>query len=459
MMRRHHARGLAAVALLALMTLLAACGQATAPATNGADAGLRALTTPSATSGTPTPTAIPLPYTFPKQWLPAPDSAHLPPQIGSFIFSPSSPQTGYVCGITSSFADNSPATPPFVVATNTGGQSWHTSSGSAAHAKSACALFIDQNKANDIFAAAGDLRGQLTLFRSQDGGVSWKAINQPTITNMNTIVLQVAVVQTRLIAMIGMNGEGVPPHSFYASDDGGKSWAPLNIVVNGASVDASEQLWFDGPALIIEAAPSCAQGCGYSAPVSDWRGDRQRLDDPLSSQPPSPNYYYQSTDGGRTWIPFPTPVNNLSNLTFTRSADGSTTYALGTATGVPNQPAATNVAFYSTDGGAHWRQLPTLAGVENGYLDPGSLGTFGASVMPDGSVESGAFHTTGGNNSNVAGIFLMSPSDATPTWRPLITLADGSFWQAIPTTTGVRVWSTLTRPGGASGQLVYFDLP
>ena len=69
-------------------------------------------------------------------------------------------------------------------------------------------------------------------------------------------------------------------------------------------------------------------------------------------------------------MPFATPVNNLYNLTFTRSADGSTTYALGTATGVPNQPAATNVAFYSTDGGAHWRQLPTLAGVENGYLDP-----------------------------------------------------------------------------------------
>lgn len=447
------------MAMLSLILLLAACGQTTTPATNGAGAGLQALTTPSATSGTPTPTAIPLPYTFPKQWLPAPDSAHLPSQIGSFIFSPSSPQSGYICGVTSSSADNSAATPPYVVATNTGGQSWHTVSGSAAHTKSACNLFIDQNNANDIFAAAGDMRGQLPLYRSQDGGVTWKAINQPIITNMSTMVMQVAVVQSRLIAMIGINGEGVPPHSFYSSDDGGQSWAPLNIMANGASVDAGEQLWFDGPALIIEGGPSCSQGCGYSAPVSGWRGDRQRLTDPLSSQPPSPNKYYQSTDGGRTWTPFPTPASNLSNLTFTHSAAGSTIYALGTAAGVPNQPAATTVAFYSADGGAHWRQLPTLAGVENGYLDPSSLGAFGASVLPDGSVETGALHTTGDNNSSAAGMFMLRPDDAAPAWQPLIAMADGSFWQSIPTTTGVRIWSTRTQPGGSSGQLVYFDLP
>ncbi|HEY1389334.1 MAG TPA: sialidase family protein, partial [Ktedonobacterales bacterium] len=439
--------------------LLAACGQTTTSATNGANAGLQALKTPPAMSGTPSPTAIPLPYTFPKQWLSAPDSAHLPPQLGGIIFSSSSPQTGYVCGITSSMADNSTATPPFVVATNTGCQSWHTVSGSVAHAKSACNLFIDQNNARDIFAAAGDLHGQLPLYRSQDGGVTWKHINQPTIANMSIIVMQVAVVQSRLIAMIGVNGEGVPPHSFYASDDGGQSWAPLNIVVNGASIDAGEQLWFDGPALVVEASPSCAQGCGYSAPASNWRGVRQRLDDPLSSQPPSPNYYYQSTDGGRTWTTFPMPVSNLSNLTFTRSANGLTTYALGTATGVPNQPAVTNVAFYSADGGAHWRQLPTLASVENGYLDPSSLGALGAFVFPDGSVATTAFHGSGLNNDTDAGAFLLHPDVATPTWQPLILRVDGKFWQSVPTATGIRVWQVRMQPDNAVGQLVYFDLP
>ncbi|HEY1387588.1 MAG TPA: hypothetical protein VGF38_03510, partial [Ktedonobacterales bacterium] len=65
MVRRHQMHRLAAVAALSLIMLLAACGQTTTSATNGANAGLQALKTPPAMSGTPSPTAIPLPYTFP----------------------------------------------------------------------------------------------------------------------------------------------------------------------------------------------------------------------------------------------------------------------------------------------------------------------------------------------------------------------------------------------------------
>lgn len=65
MVREHHVRWGASVALIALIALLAACGQTTTSATNGADAGLRALQTTSATNGSPSATAIPLPYTFP----------------------------------------------------------------------------------------------------------------------------------------------------------------------------------------------------------------------------------------------------------------------------------------------------------------------------------------------------------------------------------------------------------
>ena len=459
MVREHRLRWVTSAVTLSLIVLLAACGQTSAPATNGADAGLQALQTTSATSGSPTPTAIPLPYTFPKQWLPAPDGADLPASIGSFIFSPSSPQTGYLCGVTSDTPDDSAATPPAVSATTDGGHTWNTSSGGGARFKSLCQLFIDQNNPKDIFAVAGSQGGEQPLYRSQDGGVTWRAISQPTFTGMNTSVIQVAVVQSRLLVMIAMNGEGLPPHSFFASDDGGQSWSPITVAVNGKSVDVSEQLWFDGPALVIEAGPSCAQGCGYALPLGNWRAATQRLSEPLSSQPSMPNYYYQSTDGGRTWTPFATPVSNLNNLTFARSADGSTTYALGTALGVPNQPAATSVAFYSTDGGAHWRQLPTLADVENGYLDPGSLGTSGAFVFSDGSVATAAYHASGTNYSNLAGTFLLRPGDATPTWQPLITLVSGSFWQTIPTATGIRVWAVQTQAGNTSGQLIYFDLP
>ena len=469
MARGHRGRWIASISALGLLLLLAACGQTTPPATNGAHAGVRATTTPTTISGTPTPTAIPLPYSFPKQWLPAPDGSDLPAGIGSVAFAPSSPQTGYACGITPSNADNAPTTPPYVVATSDGGQSWRTVAGSAAHAKTGCMLFVDQNNARDVFAVAGKFYlGLPQLYRSQDGGATWKVIPQPTVAGISTSVAAIAVVHSRLFAMIGVNGEGNLEQPFYASDNGGQSWTPIDLTINGQTLDISAQLWFDGPALVIEAAPPCTGGCGYALPAGSGRMGRRPLSQPLSSQPPAPNAYFKSSDGGRTWIPFATPAQNLSNLTFTRASDGSTTYALGTATGVPNQPAATNVAFYSSDGGAHWRQLPTLAGAENGYLDPGSLGQGGLDLLPDGSVAAMTFHTIGTTEPPqgfYAGVFLLRPNDASPSWRPLISRDDGSFWQATPTAAGLRVWQIRFPPappdalGPAGGRLVYFDLP
>lgn len=455
------------LALLASMALLAACGQTTTSATNGADASLKTLKTPTVVSGTPTATTIPLPYTFPKQWLAAPDSGDLPAEIGGLAFAPSSPQTGYACGINSTSADNA-ATTPYVVATSDGGQSWHAVSGATTHAQSACTLFVDQNNARDVFAQVGDaLRRKPQLYRSQDGGTTWKVISQPTVSGTNTAVVTIAVVQSRLLAVIGVMGEGAPPHTLYASDNGGQSWSPIDLSMNGQALQISEQLWFDGPALVVEAGPPCSGGCGYGLPVSSGHMAQRPLGQPLSSQPPTPNYYFKSSDGGRTWTSFATPVSNLGNLAFARASDGATTYALGTALAVPNQPAATSVAFYSTDGGAHWRRLPTLAGVENGYLDPSTLGLNGAYVFPDGSVAAMAFHSSGPNDMNDAGAFLLRPGDASPTWTPLIRETDGSFWQAIPTATGIRVWLVRfpptppdpTTPPPTGGSLVYFDLP
>ena len=451
------------LALLASMALLAACGQTTTTsATNGADAGLKALKTPTLTSATPTATTIPLPYTFPKQWLAAPDGGDLPAAIGSLAFAPSAPQTGYVCGVSSTSADNAATTPPYVVATSDGGQSWHTVAGSAAHAKSACALFVDQNNGRDVFAEAGDFsRGQQQLYRSQDGGATWKTIPKPSISDMNTSVIAVAVVQSRLLAMIAVNGEGAPPHSFFASDNGGQSWKPVDLMVNGQALQISEQLWFDGPALVVEAAPPCTEGCGYALPVGSGRMGKRPLNQPLSSQPPTPNYYFKSTDGGRTWTSFATPVSNLGNLAFARSSDGATTYALGTAPIEPGKYIMNNIGYFSRDGGASWKQLPTFAGVEQGYPDPGSFAIFGAYVLPDGSVISTSFHTNEAvtGNGSEAGVFLLRLGDPNPAWQPLINSLNALALQPVPTSAGVRVWGLDISSGQSGGQLVYFDLP
>jgi hypothetical protein len=169
--------------------------------------------------------------------------------------------------------------------------------------------------------------------------------------------------------------------------------------------------------------------------------------------------YFKSSDGARTWTQLPTPVPNLSNISFTRSADGASVYMIGTAYNVPNQPPSTTVAFLSSNGGASWKQLPTLAGVENGFPAPGSLGSTGIYVLPDGSVIAGSDHYQGTQYGGEAGAFLLRPSDANPSWKPLIASLNGVSVRVVTTSAGVRVWGLKPIPQQAGGFLAYFDLP
>ena len=459
---------LGTLSLIALTALLAACGQTTASSKN-----THATATPTpAPRIVPTttlagPTEIPPPYTFPKHWTPAPDGEDLPQSpstVGGFAFSPSSPNIGYLCVVSPDTTDNSAATPPFVSATSDGGKSWTGVSGSPSRLKTTCQVFLDQTNPKDVFVAAGNATDPNTLaiplFRSQDGGATWKNINQPTIQGASTFIVGLAVVQTRIVAMIGFNGQAGPAVStLYASDDGGQTWKQLKLIVNGQILPMSQLFWSVGSTIYIEASASSCQGCGtLLAPASGQYG-HPPLSQPLSSGPVTPNLYFKSNDGGRTWSQIATPVSNLANLSVTRSADGSTTYLLGTSLGAPNQPANVNVAYYSSNGGASWHPLPTLVGVENGFPDPGSLGAFGSWVLPDGSVITTAFHSEGTHYGGDAGVFLLRPADAQPIWRPLIKSMNGVATQIVQTESGIRVWGMTIIPGQAGGFLGYFDLP
>ncbi|HEX5157949.1 MAG TPA: hypothetical protein VFW17_12100 [Ktedonobacterales bacterium] len=465
MVKRHHMRGLTPLVTLALVALLGACGQTSTR--NRTNASAKALKTPSAVSvGTATPTDVPLPYSFPKRWLPAPDGADLPQfpsTIGSIEFSPSSPQTGYLCVVSPDSVNDSPSAPPFVSVTHDSGQSWEAASGAGSSFKTACHILIDQNDPSDVFVEAGkSIPGagpSLPFFRSQNGGATWKTIKLPILTNGTTYVSSVATVQSRLIVMLGFDGEAGPTTStLYSSDDGGQTWQQINLVVNGQTMQLGE-LWISGTTLIIAAGSACQGACGaLQAPIRSQRGIRP-LSVPLSSQPPSPNYYFKSTDGGRSWTAIATPISNLANLMIARSSDGSATYLVGVGPGTSSQSLMNQVGYYSKDGGATWRQLPMFAGVENGYPDPYSFGAFDTDILPDGSVMTTPFHTTGTNSGNNAGVFLIHPSDPTPTWQPLIRSFNAVAVYPVATATGIRVWGLTMSPNQAGGFLNYFDLP
>jgi hypothetical protein len=192
--------------------------------------------------------------------------------------------------------------------------------------------------------------------------------------------------------------------------------------------------------------------------VSQQLGSMPRTG-PQSSGAPPVSLYFKSYDGGRNWTQLPVPVTNLGNLAVQRSADGSATYMMGTASNCPNQPPYLEFGYYSRDGGATWRQLPTLQGVDNGYPDANALGTFGNYLLPDGSVISTADHLVGTHYGGDAGAFLLNPADASPAWRPLIRTLNGVTMQATSTTTGMRVWGLQMILQQSGGFLQYFDLP
>lgn len=466
MAKRYHARWIASLVMLALIALLAACGQTSTTSASGAKA--QASQTPT-TRETPTPTDVPLPYSFPKKWLPGPDGADLPQYpalVGSFVFSQSSPRTGYLCVVSGEAVDDSPATPPFISVTSDGGQTWEQASDSTSRAKSSCQIRSDQSNPKDIFVAAGKLSTaagpEIPLFRSQDGGVTWKTINQPTITGDTTYIEGLAVFQSRLIVMLGIDGEAAPTTStLFTSDNGGQTWQVVNLTVNGKTMQIGGQMWFDGRALFIEAGtPLCSQACGALNASPDVQQGRHQLSQPLSSQPPQPNDYFKSTDGARTWSQLQTPASNLSNFSLARSSDGSATYVIAEApSGTSSQSATNTMGYYSKDGGTSWTQLPTFAGVESGYLDANSFGASGCFILPDGSVMATSLHTTGADAGVDPGVFLIRPSDPTSTWQPLIRSVNAHTVQPVATSTGVRVWGLTTTPEQHGGFLEYFDLP
>jgi BNR/Asp-box repeat len=316
MVREHRARRSATLGLLlALTMLLAACGQTATP-TNGASAALNAAGTPTApgTSSTPlttpaTPTAVPPPYSFPKKWIAAPDSADLPQSpstVGSFVFSPTAPSTGYLCVASPDSSYDSPTTPPFISTTTDGGKTWRQASGSTSRSKSICQMFIDQSNPRDIFVAAGHYgstdTAPLPLFRSQDGGATWKSMPQPTISGNPTYIIGLAVVQSRILAMISPLAQAGPAvGTLYASDDGGQSWKPISLVLNGHTQQLGASMWVVGTAVYIVVGQGC-QGCGALWTLTNDPPGVRPLDQPFSSGGPTSglNPIYRTTGQGNS---------------------------------------------------------------------------------------------------------------------------------------------------------------
>jgi hypothetical protein len=413
--------------LVAMSLLLASCGAQRVPASPNTTR----VASPTADAPSLFPTPLPLPYAFPVAWSPA---SGAPRHVSRVAFAPSSSQIGYLCVggpmLPTTVPTPAPSVPVFY-ATHDGGQTWIP----AAHTPFAmpsgppCGLLVDPADPADVFVALDK------VWRSRDGGATWHQLTPIVVSGWNITIGQLALVGTRLLAIVYINGEGSLPNPFYASDDGGATWHQI-----GQSIIAQQltigQLTTMGNTVYLSAEPICV-GCAASIPASGRVAMAIHI--PHSSNPPI-TFYFRSTDGGNTWTPVNVPGQQP---VFIQAAGGGAYYGVSIKTAYPA------TAYFSRDSGTTWTALPTFAGVENGYLDPNTLQWAIPIVTPDGRVLVDTGNT---------GIFVLRPGDPNPAWRAF---APGGMEviQPVSSGAGVRLWGVRTELRyGLTGELQYTDL-
>lgn len=455
--------------LLSLCALLAGCGGATAKPNIGK------THTPTATAksgSTASVSASPppnLPYSFPAQWQPATgfqtgSNDNVAHHIGSVVFSPATPTTGYACAVTTSNPQAARSHgaqpsrpysgPPTLFKTTDGGATW-AALGIPFRQGVTCQLYIDQADANDVVAVTGsDQSGStstLSVYRTTDGATFWNPMTLPS-TGYSISLTTLVVTHSRLIAFMSMQGEGRLPTPLYASDDSGQTWQAIGQSVMSQNL-LLDQLWTMGPSLILATDPGCQGPCGASRPVAGQGSSP--LSRSLAGGPPQTTTLFRSDDNGATWTKMALPAGLLQSLEFIRAANGSGYYGVALVSTVVSNGYSPMV-YYSADSGATWNALPSFQGVENGYLQPASVSQHGIAVAPDGSVISGSVSNSGTDG----GAFRIQPSASSPEWQPLVSLYGIGPWQIVATSGGARAWG-MTPPSQATagGALQFFDLP
>jgi hypothetical protein len=448
------------IALLALA--FSACGQSQAVA-RGAPATSAPARTPQATSSATASSHIP--YSFTAAWHP-PTGAAL--HINNFVFSASTPSTGYACAT----GYPAPASGPSLLVTKDGGASW-APAGAYPMGAAVCQVFGDPTDSNDVFIVepsnyAGFTQGQATYTpvarRSRDGGVTWKAMTVVTLKQIRAGISNLAVIGGRIVASVvpADPNIGTFQDDLVASDDGGVTWQRIGLSMT--TVGAVGVLFTEGGVLFTSVLPACAS-CKYPDMSLPLTGTSSTTHPPLISNASSfyTDTYYRSTDLGATWTKVAgMPANaNVSGLSFAPSQFHAGQY-VGVA--IAQIQGATGIQaslLYSLDTGATWRSLLSFQGVGNGWPDPNSLGQYGQlTVLPNEAVFAGTAHTVPGQGQGAdAGIFRLG-LESSGEWQPIapnsVSGADGSTgfvgqWQVVPNGSGWRIWGVAYGTALSSG--------
>jgi photosystem II stability/assembly factor-like uncharacterized protein len=209
-----------------------------------------------------------------------------------------------------------------------------------------------------------DLQSGDGVFRSEDGGETWKHAGLEKTRHIGAILVDPHDPDRVLVAAIGHAFGPNPERGVFLTTDGGQRWQ--NVLAGGDSTGAVDLAWDATQPRIVYAA-------AWQMRMHPWLDYFQPLVGPGSA-------IYRSTDGGAHWTRLtdglPQGRVGRIGLAVAQGSRGRIAYAViqvdaGGAPGasVDTSRTARGGGLYRTnDGGAHWERVHSEASFGNAYF-------------------------------------------------------------------------------------------
>lgn len=230
-----------------------------------------------------------------------------------------------------------------------------------AGAASVGALAIAPSNPKVIYVGTGQIQARYDvasgdgMYRSDDGGASWRKIGLPDSRAIGRILVDPGNPDVVLVAALGHIFGPSRERGLFRTEDGGKSWSQVLFVdesTGGADLAADPE----NPAIVYASL--------WQARNYPWLSYYKPMVGPGSG-------VYKSSDGGRTWKRLAGggwPAADLGRIGLAASAGGRV-WALVDAASAPDAPSGADGLWRSDDGGTRWARVNATAGLGSSYMN------------------------------------------------------------------------------------------
>jgi hypothetical protein len=369
----------------------------------------------------------------------------------SIVFSPSTPRTGYLCAYPSATPTSSAQ---WLYRSDDGGLTWRSLGGIttptvATPATFACGVYVDARDDRDVLVelvlwanASGSPAPpeSETLWRSHDGGATWLQLSMPQFFRGWTNII---VAGSRLIGLGTDANQAVP---FCSTNPNAPAPHQVNDLV--ASDDGGRSWSPIGQSLINQGLSIADVSSESGGQLLQNNGDAIVVHTFCAAQQSSGTFVTEeadwiSHDGGATWAKISTGGGtDITSFTFTPAKTGGT-YGVAIDLGSGADTTTLPIIRYSADSGSSWKTLPSLSKIP-GSQEAGGLQVRWVIALPDGTALA-SFDVGGSPGEPLSSVvYAVDPQSAHPTWKQFAARPTGDYrpanWPLARTAQGEVLW-------------------